>query len=151
MIRTKIKWLDPVTQDALLFCFVPVLGITYLKTQNKAYLFFTILLMIIAVVYAMYIVKSGDGLLLENSFTGKVKIKPEEGCMPDELQQLPARADGINTGIHPGKVYKLRSGTNVYIDSSGEVRCYSLFSTWVNPGWITKDKVGNDECWHALF
>jgi hypothetical protein len=151
MIRTKIKWLDPLTQDALLAILAIAFFIYGFKTGSKNIVIFSIILFCISGSYLIYIITKGKGLILENAYGGPVKIKPEEGCMPDDLQQLPARADGINTGIHPGKVYKLRSGTNVYIDSSGEVRCYSLISAWVNPGWITKDKVGNDECWHALF
>jgi hypothetical protein len=151
MIRTKIKWLDPVTQNAIISAASMVCLIIATKQQNKHWYFITLLLILVVVIYAYFIVKHNEGLLLENHFSGPVKIKPEEGCNAEELKELPARADGINTGIHPGKVYKLRSGTNVYIDSSGEVRCYSLISAWVNPGWITKDKVGNDECWLALF
>ncbi|NSW46445.1 MAG: hypothetical protein HPY79_11585 [Bacteroidales bacterium] len=154
-MREKVKFLDPLTQSAIVLAFaVPLsgyFGILSIKTGNKNYWLVGIILMIIGFYFFLKATKS-PGLILENKFDGKVRYKPEEGCEPLELKKLPAQADGVNTGIYPGKVFKLRSGTNVYIDKKGEVRSYSPVSAWVNK-WVTKNDFTPQElqCWEKLF
>ena len=151
----KVKFLGPLTQSAIVLAFaVPLsgyFGILSIKTGNKNYAFLVLLLVIIFVLLFIRATKS-PGLILENEFDGKVRYKPEEGCEPQELKKLPAQADGVNTGIYPGKVFKLSSGTNVYIDKKGDVRSYSPVSAWVNK-WVTKNDFTPQElqCWEKLF
>lgn len=157
MLRTNIKFLDPLTQASivggiggislLIFIFFAI------KTGNKNYWLLLIVLSII-IAYIGYKATKKPGLVLENDFDGNVRYLPENGCEPEKLENsnLPITADGVNTGKYPGKVFKLRSGTNVYIDKTGEVRSYSPVSAWVNK-WVTRDDFTPKElkCWEKLF
>ncbi len=152
-MRTKLKALDPLTVSAITLAFSFIFGIITIKSGNKYFAIVT-LLIVVLFVYLFYKSTKEPGLILENDFDGKVRYKPEEGCDPEGLEDknLPIAVDGINTGIKPGKVFKVRSGTNVYIDKSGNVRNYSPISAWVNK-WVSRSDFTTDElkCWEMLF
>ncbi|NSW45104.1 MAG: hypothetical protein HPY79_04750 [Bacteroidales bacterium] len=152
MIRKQIKWLDPITVASITLALSIIPGFIAIKTGNKYYFWLVFILVIIAYIFFNK-AKHTPGLILEKQFDGEVKYKPEEGCEPKKLTSIPTGADGINTGKYPGKVYKLRSGTNVYIDKTGEVKAYSPISAWVNPGWVSKKYFDQEElkCWEKLF
>ncbi|GAB4464181.1 MAG: hypothetical protein Fur0028_15620 [Bacteroidales bacterium] len=150
-MKSLKKTLDPLTIATIPGLFtILFLGLA-IKTGNKNYIL-VILLFVVIFAFLFYKATQSPGLILENDFDGKVRFKPEEGCEPQELKELPTKADGINTGIKPGTVFKLRSGTNVYIDKSGNVRSYSPVSAWVNK-WVSKKDFTQEElkCWDKLF
>ena len=152
MIRKEIKWLDPITGSFIVGLSAGIPFLLAFKTGNRYYFWIAFILLIIA--YILFEkAKHTPALILENEFDGEVKYKPEEGCEPKKLTRVPAAADGVNTGINPGKVFKLRSGTNVYIDKKGNVKAYSPISAWVNPGWVGKNYFNQEElkCWEKLF
>jgi hypothetical protein len=152
MIHKKIKWLDSVTVSSITFALSIIPEFIAIKTGNRYYFWLVFILVIIAYIFFEK-AKHTPALILENEFDGEVKYKPEEGCEPKKLTRVPAAADGVNTGINPGKVFKLRSGTNVYIDKKGNVKAYSPISAWVNPGWVGKNYFNQEElkCWEKLF
>jgi len=152
MIRKEIKWLDPITGSFIVGLSAGIPFLLAFKTGNRYYFWLVFILVIIA--YILFEkAKHTPGLILENEFDGEVKYKPEEGCEPKKLTGVPVAADGVNTGIYPGKVFKLRNGTNVYIDKKGNVKAYSPISAWVNPGWVGKNYFNQEElkCWEKLF
>jgi len=153
MIRKEIKWLDPVTIASITLALSIIPGFIAIKTGNRIYVWI-MLFIVLYFIFIFYKASNSPGLILENEFDGEVKYKPEDGCDPEKLTKVPTNADGINTGKYPGKVYKLHSGTNVYIDKTGEVKAYSPISAWVNPGWVNLNyfkKPQDRECWKKLF
>lgn len=146
-MRTKVKWLDPLTQSAIVLVvgstISVALGVIAIKTGNKNYALLTVLLVIIFAFVLDRATKS-PGLIKKNEFDGEVHYKPEKGRNPKEQcdavklknSNLPVAADGVNTCINPEKVFKLRNGTNVYIDKKGNVCSYSPVSARVNK-WVS--------------
>ena len=148
--RQKIKWLDPLTLSVLLMItgFVSAL---FLYREDKKVCVLGIVFMFLGGLIFIYQVFKGKGMILENHFQREVYFKPENGCDAKVLVNTPVIADGVNTGIYPGKVYKILNGVNVYIDEKGSVLTYSLISNMLNKGWVDKKFFGNDKCWLSLF
>jgi hypothetical protein len=93
------------------------------------------------------------GLILENEYPGEFFIKPEEGpCDPVKIKPgtpLPIAVDGININ---GRIFKVRSGTNVKITKDGNIITYSPISRLLNE-YIDLKKMSraDRECWEQLL
>jgi hypothetical protein len=151
MIRKKIKWLDPNTVLIMLFFLYLITVVLTLKYEGD----FDIMILIVtfALIISTIMINKSEGLILENRFDKDVIIL-RKGKENQKLLTTPAKASGVNTGIKPGKVFKIRNGTNVYIDKNGNVKSYSILSALVNrKGWIDKNDLNLEECknWEKLF
>ncbi|MCX7928982.1 MAG: hypothetical protein N2558_04885 [Patescibacteria group bacterium] len=149
-IRKKIKWADPVT-----LCEIPFIvsigflfiSIKYFVTFDfKRFFIFVLLFLILSFISYLLLKHIDDndeqypGLLMENDFDGLIKIKTESDgikCITKK-DNLPIPVDGINTFIKNGKVYKVRSGTNVKINKDGTISEYSVLSGLLNK-WVNID------------
>lgn len=150
-LREKIKWADPITVGFLCLIIAFVGFIAYLKTEKNNYLLISILSSMIFVLKGIQIL-NGEGILIENKYNGEVKIKPETSCDITNDFQLPIAIDGIKTDKYQDEVFKVRSGTNVYIDENGYVKSYSPIAASlnksVNRNYFKKEDLN---CWISLF
>lgn len=141
MIRENLKYIDPLTLTATI-----ALAGAYYSIKGNLKLGFGLL--IIFVILILLIKKFSHGLLIENEYNGNAYIKPEAGCNELEpLKQTPVKVDGILTDAQPHKVFKVASGTNVFINKNGIVKTYSPISSLANKYLKTKP----DDCWNKIF
>lgn len=149
-LREKIKWADPLTVLLLLLIAVPVL---YWSNDREKPIINMLLITVLffALIKGIQVIKS-PGLLIENRSGDDVKVKPEEGCEPVRPSVFPVEVDGISTPYYKGQVFKVRSGTNVYVTEEGKVKSYSiisgLFNKAVNRNYFSPDEI---KCWGLLF
>ncbi len=147
MIRERIKWLDPVTQAIMLI----LLGLIFIIITKKSFWGFVISGM--GVIRGISASIKDPGLILENEYPGEFFIKPEEGpCDPVKIKPdtpLPIAVDGININ---GRIFKVRSGTNVKITKDGSIITYSPISRLLNEYIDIKKMSKTDrECWEQLL
>ncbi|GIV28693.1 MAG: hypothetical protein KatS3mg027_2507 [Bacteroidia bacterium] len=147
MIREKIKWLDPVTQGIL----IAILAMIVFLIMKKRFL--GVVLLSTSALRLGWSIKKEPGLILENDYPGEFFIKPEEGpCDPVKIKPdtpLPIAVDGININ---GRIFKVRSGTNVKITKDGSIITYSPISRLLNEYIDIKKMSKTDrECWGQLL
>jgi hypothetical protein len=147
MIRERIKWLDPVTQG-MLIAILAMIVILIMKRASAGFI-----LLSIGGIRGFYAVKKEPGLILENDYPKEFFIKPEEGpCDPVKIKPdtpLPIAVDGININ---GRIFKVRSGTNVKITKDGSIITYSPISRLLNEYIDIKKMSKTDrECWGQLL
>lgn len=148
---------DPITQTFLLGLFG--LSVTLLYGRNKMFFPIGAVIILIALVRMGLIVsnKKGayPGTVYNESEDTAACVLAETGANAVISPGMKMPADGVNTGVRPGKVYKLSNGTNVRIGKNGQVSAYSPVSALVNPGWVDmeyfdKRKALTEE-WKQLF
>lgn len=159
------KTFDPITQTATLAFVVLVIcavisTISIKKNTKNWYIIMGTTFVVggIAVAIRGYFAAKQPALILDNEYTGAgcFKCESETDCIIKDLRLLDEKQpiDGIKTGLHPDKVYKMRNGTHARITKEGDVKEYSFVSRWVNPGWKDKKFFEGEGAlgqWNPLF
>lgn len=146
MIRERIKWLDPLTQSMVLL----LIAMIFILILKRFFVGFCI--GAAGIVRGFYMLKNESGLIIENEYPGEFYVKPENSDVPIRITpntSLPIKADGIKIN---GKVFKLRTGTNVKITKDGDIVTYSPISRLVNE-YVSEKDFSKQELvgWRLLF
>lgn len=152
------KAFDPITQTFLLSAISVFVLLLYPRTKNPLFAGLGISLFLLAAARFAVIIKNKgskySGNVTNESNEIAACILQETGDIISISPGMTVSADGVNTGIRPGKVYKLRNGTNVRIKPNGKVSAYSPVSSLINPGWKGRayfKKQDALELWEPLF
>lgn len=147
---------DPITQTALIL--VAAFGVALLSFKYSRIPLWISGVLFAIFIYRLYQIKSNPqkypGKVFNESESSASCLFSEDGTLMSVSPGFSAEADGVKTSHYTDRVYKLRNGTNVRILPGGNVKAYSPFSEWVNPGW--KDKAyfedrGVWDQWESLF
>lgn len=141
----KLKHVDNFTWSFLLMIVGFFLATS---TENKAYWFFSIL----GITLAVYTQKYLSGEIVENKYPGKIAVKNENGsCEPTvfENQSTVSGVDGAVTKYNTDQVFKISNGIKVKVLPSGKITETTLLARIINKGYTTS--LVSDDCWKPLY